>query len=162
MAPKTVICGPQHSYITGNGSRQFSSGTHSQWRPHRQFIRYHNFDQARAKFQNHGWSWISIKSEPIMSWHMSRVGMLQVRRNEWLWWTLDIGNICGPTLASKIHNSFNLKNRTTILIIPIFLHGKILHNLWFSRGDTKSLKWLVIDTCTLEYWRLGDVDRCWF
>ena len=41
--------------------------------------------------------------------------------NERLWWTLDTGNMFGPTVGFKIHTNFNLKNKMikicTILMI---------------------------------------------
>ena len=54
--------------------------------------------------------------------------------NERLWQTLDIGNMFGPTLASKIHNNFNIRNNImvfffAILLISIFLCGKNSHCL---------------------------------
>ena len=56
-----------------------------------------------------------------------------VTRNEWLWQTLDIGNMFGPSLASKIHNNFNFKikitKKLTILLISISLHRGNLHCL---------------------------------
>ena len=34
--------------------------------------------------------------------------------NERLWQTLDIGNMFVPTLASKIHNNFNIRNNIMV------------------------------------------------
>ena len=44
---------------------------------------------------------------------------------------LNIDNMFGPTFDFKIHNKFNSKNKIikflAILMVSIFLHGKILH-----------------------------------
>jgi hypothetical protein len=55
-----------------------------------------------------------------------------VRRNSspnyWLWHTLNIGNVFGPTFGFKIHSNFNPRNKVikknAVLMIPIFPHGK--------------------------------------
>ena len=38
----------------------------------------------------------------------------KVGRNEWLWQTLDNGNMFMPILASKIRSNFNVRNKNTI------------------------------------------------
>ena len=53
--------------------------------------------------------------------------------NEQLWQSLHIDNISSQLLTLKIHSVFNLRNKIikeiAILLISIFLHGKILHCL---------------------------------
>ena len=69
----------------------------------------------------------------------------KARRNEELLETLEIiGNMFGQLLASKTHRISNLRNKITekfaILLMSIFLHGKICTALWYSKTSTKSLK----------------------
>jgi hypothetical protein len=79
-----------------------------------------------------------------VSRHMSSVLSAKVKRNsskvEQLWHTLDIGNVHMPTFGFKIHSYFNLRNKitekSTVLVIPIFLHGTInLHDLILLLSD---------------------------
>ena len=48
-----------------------------------------------------------------MSWRMSLILSATVRmnlsQNEWLWHTLDIGNVVGPTLSLKNSQKFQLE-----------------------------------------------------
>jgi len=55
-------------------------------------------------------------------------------------------------LVSKIHNNFNLKDKSNVLAvlpISIFLHGEICTALYFSISGAESRKWSVISTSTL-------------
>ena len=85
-----------------------------------------------------GWDWISSRLELHLNQAESNNVMKYVmilspkmRRNEWLWRILDIGNMFRPTFGFK--NNFNLRNKITkkitILLISIVLHGKKLHRL---------------------------------
>ena len=59
----------------------------------------------------------------------------------------------GQLLASKIHSNFNQRNKTNenfvVLLINIFLHGKIWTTLQFSILGTISLKSSVTGASTL-------------
>ena len=48
-----------------------------------------------------------------------------VRRNEWLWQILDIGNVFGSTFSFKIPSFFNVRNEIT----ENFANAKKLHRL---------------------------------
>ena len=80
-----------HSWkYTSRGARSWS------W-PHRQSRGYYIF--------HHGWDWISIMLEPIVSWHISWFWVLKWRGlssyNERLWYILDTRNMFRPILGLK-------------------------------------------------------------
>ena len=146
----------------------YSRDTYSWLGPHGQSIEYRNFDQAGIEFQSR-WDYISNNPGLIFDqggiefrlgwnqWHsMTHVLVLsaKVRRNEWLWHTLDIVVCSGELLAWKIQKDFNLRNKITekfaVLMISIFLHMKNLHHLYFSKSGAKSLKWTVTGASTLS------------
>ena len=85
----------------------------------------------------------------------------KVRRNERLWQTLDIGNVFGPTLASRFHRNFNLRNNTTKKI-AFFLIWKInCSALHYSKFGSKSLKWSIMGTSTLDIDFMHIVECTW-
>ena len=91
----------------------YSQSTYSRSRPHREPIGWHNFNKVGTQIQS-SWDSMSIRLEPIVSWHMSLV--LIVKEEEWAIKVSDydrlyISVICsGQLLASKIHSDFNLRN----------------------------------------------------
>ena len=65
--------------------------------------------------------------------------------NERLWQTLDIGNMLRPTFGFKYSHEFQFKELNygsflAVLLISIFLHGKIYIALYFLRSRAESLK----------------------
>ena len=79
----------------------------------------------------------------------------KVRRKEWLWETIDIRYVFGPTFCFNIHNHFILRNETTKKI-AIFLNfylatrDKFALTLCFFRYGAWSLRWSVMDASTLS------------
>jgi hypothetical protein len=103
-----------------------------------------------------GWDWISIRSEPIVPWHMSCVWVLK-------WGGMsgydieDIDNMFGPTFDFKnLHiisiQGIKLIKFLAILMVSNFLHGKMLHfALCFSRSGAEFLKWSDMGASTVFY-----------
>ena len=90
----------------------YSRWAYFQSRPHRQSIRWQNFDHVAIEFRS-CWDYISIRPDPINAMTHILVLGAKVRRNERLKWAimaiLDIGNMFGPT--------FGLKNSQYFLIL---------------------------------------------
>ena len=78
-----------------------SRGAYSRLRPHWQSTRDRNFDKAGIEFPIRlGLYCDWVKTSSVMTYVL--VLSAKVRRNEWLWQALDVGNVCGPTFGYEI------------------------------------------------------------
>lgn len=132
-----VVCSDWH----------YSRGTYSWWGPHQQSTRYWNINQCKTKFKL-GWGLHFNHDAATSAMVHVLILIAKVRRNEWRWHTLDIGNVFDPTFGFKSSKFSSSRSKITKKLRSswyIYI-GKFCTTLFFSRFGEECLKWLLMDS----------------